>query len=275
MENRKLNWKSFNWFRPKREKMARHPAYRTNIKTAKAWAANVRAHLGLNKPKRTSIIHCRSTAEHDSRRNKTVARPLPRNPSVISFTFSPPLSPPKPSERGGQRSAAGRPEVRRRPLAGVQHSPEGERTAVEPARGSALSQDPGTQHYVVASEWRCHPWGRLSMRDAHPRVSAPPSSRLVTVPFCGDQSRHAGDPTSGGGCAVERCPSRSLSWRSKMTNLTWRRGKTPTSLGLGFGFLLRLISIWIEPIPLLLNSSNCCGDLDLELGRRLMGSWCP
>jgi hypothetical protein len=36
----------------------------------------------------------------------------------------------------------------------------------------------------------------------------------------------------------------------------WRRGMTPTFLGLGFGFLLHLISILTEPIPLLLISAG-------------------
>jgi hypothetical protein len=45
-----------------------------------------------------------------------------------------------------RRLGADRPEVWRRPLTGVRRSPEVERLAVEPARGSALSQDPGAQH---------------------------------------------------------------------------------------------------------------------------------
>jgi hypothetical protein len=86
-----------------------------------------------------------------------------------------------------------RPEVRRRSLTGVRRSPEGERAAVEPARGSALSQDPGAEPLVVAGERWCRPQNRSPMRDAHPRVSAPPLSRLAAVPFCGDRSQHATD----------------------------------------------------------------------------------
>jgi hypothetical protein len=73
-------------------------------------------------------------------------------------------------------------------LVDVRRSLEGERAAVEPAHSSALSQDPGAQPYIVAGEWRRRPRGRSPMRDAHLRVTAPPLSRLVAVPFCGDRS---------------------------------------------------------------------------------------
>jgi hypothetical protein len=49
------------------------------------------------------------------------------------------------------------------------------------------------------------------VRDAHLRVSAPPSSRLMAVPFGGDRSQHVDDLASGGGRAVARGPSRSAS----------------------------------------------------------------
>jgi hypothetical protein len=44
---------------------------------------------------------------------------------------------------GGQPAGGAAPPAG--PLAGVRRSPEGERAAIEPARGSALSQDPGAQ----------------------------------------------------------------------------------------------------------------------------------
>jgi hypothetical protein len=54
------------------------------------------------------------------------------------------------------------------------------------------------------------PASRSLACDVHPKVSAPPSSRLAAVPQGGDRSRDANDPTSGGGRAAWG-PSRSTS----------------------------------------------------------------
>jgi hypothetical protein len=78
---------------------------------------------------------CRSTAEREFRLNKTVRAAAHRNPRVIFISFSPPLSPPKPNERELSAGEAAPPVG---PLTGVRRSAEGERAAVEPARGSAL-----------------------------------------------------------------------------------------------------------------------------------------
>jgi hypothetical protein len=49
MENRKLNRrkKVLTDFGPKEKKTARHPAHRTKIRAAKAWAGILSARLGL------------------------------------------------------------------------------------------------------------------------------------------------------------------------------------------------------------------------------------
>jgi hypothetical protein len=52
MENRKLNRRKevLTDFGPKEEKMAHHPAHRTKIRAAKAWADILSARLGLIQP---------------------------------------------------------------------------------------------------------------------------------------------------------------------------------------------------------------------------------
>jgi hypothetical protein len=139
--------------------------------SAKAWAANLGAHLGLMLSKTTPAVGSRSTVLRQYRSNKTRLPTLTR--TLAPFHF-------------------------------ISHQLM---LARERERMSAATR---ARHR--AKWWRrCRPRGHSPARDTHPRVSAPLSSRIVTVPFGGDWSRHVDDPTSGGGRAVTRGPSRSAS----------------------------------------------------------------
>jgi hypothetical protein len=118
-----------------KQNVAYHPACRTNFKATKAWAFIFHDHLGRKEPRTSLTVHLRSTAMRDLRSNKT-ARRVDRFPENPSSFISPSL--PRSRERESWRGVASRSKVQRRPLAGVRCSPEGERAAVEPARGSAL-----------------------------------------------------------------------------------------------------------------------------------------
>jgi hypothetical protein len=77
-------------------------------------------------------------AERDFRENKTArAAAPPKTLGHFTHFLSASVSTEAKRERAG-----GRPERRHRPLADVRRSPEGERAAVEPARGSALRWRP-------------------------------------------------------------------------------------------------------------------------------------
>jgi hypothetical protein len=128
--------------------MARHPAHHTNIRAAKAWAGNSYAHEGLIQPKRLCAVHLGSTVERKSRLNKNGA-PVERPQTLMHFfTSSPPLFSTE-AERERELAAGCQPTGGAAPPAspftGVRRSPKGERAAIEPACGSALSQDPGAQ----------------------------------------------------------------------------------------------------------------------------------
>jgi hypothetical protein len=71
--------------------MACHPAHRTKIRAAKAWAGNSYAHLSLIQPKRVCAVHLGSTVERESRLNKNGA-PVEHPQTLIHFfASSPPL----------------------------------------------------------------------------------------------------------------------------------------------------------------------------------------
>jgi hypothetical protein len=172
--------------------MARHPAYRTKIRAAKAWPGILSTRLGLIQPNACELFIWDRRLSATLGGTKPRRGRSPKNPS--SFQFLRLSSPPKPSERrharrrrkkelaaGGQPARGAAPPTR--PLIDARRSPEGECAAVEPSHGGALL-------------WRPEP--------------------------------------TRGGCTVARCPSRSSSRRSKTANPTWHRGKTLTSLGLGF-----------------------------------------
>jgi hypothetical protein len=134
-----------------------------------------------------------------------------RNPRVIFISFSPPLSPPKPNERELSAGEAAPPVG---PLTGVRRSAEGERAAVEPARGSAL-------------RWRPEPTRRRPDKRRWTRGPGPFPERVV---FKDGRSGHGGAaaipqrdcrrvlrrvqaatvPTSGGS---RRAPSRRPKWQ--------------------------------------------------------------
>jgi hypothetical protein len=123
---------------PKRN-VACHLACRTNFKATKAWAFIFHDHLGRKEPRTSLTVHFRSMAMRDSRSNKT-ARCVVRFPKTLAHfipfleTERERLAPCGQSARGVAPPAS--------PLAGVRRSPEGERAAVEPARGSALRWRP-------------------------------------------------------------------------------------------------------------------------------------
>jgi hypothetical protein len=227
--------------------MACHPACRTNFKATKAWAGKTHARLGRKQPKTLLIVHLRSTVERNSRRNKTTMQPLPENPS--SFQFLHLSSPPKPSERRHARrprkremAADGQPAGEAAPpagpLAGMRHSPEGERAAVEPARGSAL-------------RWRPEPTRRRPDKRRRTRGPGPFPEHVV---FDDGRSGHGGAtatprrdcrrvlrrvqaatvPTSDGS---RRAPSRRLKRQIRCGGEV-----SPATLSLGLGYSIRVPS---------------------------------
>jgi hypothetical protein len=100
-----------------------------------------------------TVIHCQSTAERDSRKNKTAAcRPNAENPGhspFLSASLLPSEQRRAHDDREREMAADGQPAgdaaLPDGPFTGVRRSPEGECTTVVPARDSALSQDLGAQ----------------------------------------------------------------------------------------------------------------------------------
>jgi hypothetical protein len=132
------------------------------------------------------------------------------------------------------------------------------------------------RHHVTA-HWRTtltQGWARRRRAIVWQPLSWDPESvnpRLTSMsggargPLLGDQwcrIRWAFDASAstaaylGGSKAADRrclgATSRNPSWWSKTADLTLRRGKTPTSLGLGFGFVRFLFDLKAKMNPLLL-----------------------
>jgi hypothetical protein len=201
-----------------------------------------------------TVIHCQSTAERDSRKNKTATcRPNAENPR--SFSISLRLSSPERAtararwsrERDGGRRPASRrcgtawwPAHRRATFTRrwVRHRRAGSQQCPKPRSGRTT---------LGCCRWTTPPPTK-PLADAR---RSPEGECAAVEPSHGGALLWRSEPTHGG-CAVARCPSRSPSRWSKMTDPTWRRGKTPTSLGLGFGFVWFLFDLKAKTNPLLL-----------------------
>jgi hypothetical protein len=227
--------------------VACHRACRTNFKAMKAWAGKTHARLGRKQPKTLLTVHLRSTVERDSRRNKTATQPLPENPS--SFQFLCLCSPPKSSERrhaqrprkrelaaGSQPAGEAAPPAG--PLAGVRRSPEGERAAIEPARGSAL-------------RWRPEPTRRRPDKRRRTRGPGPFPEHVV---FDDGRSGHGGvtaTPRRDCRCVLRRVQAATVPTSGGSHRAPSRRPKrqiqcggevSPATLSLGLGYSIRVPS---------------------------------
>jgi hypothetical protein len=133
--------------------------------------------MGRIEPKTMTVVHHRSTAERDSRENKTACDGQTPETLAHFFTSSlPPSSPDRASESASVATGR-RSDVVARLLAGGRRSPEGERVVVEQLRCDALSQEPKPINPRVGTDEHRVPFpdsDEVGSGDGGPKVSPRP-----------------------------------------------------------------------------------------------------